>query len=328
MTSATSRSRTDKRLSTVLGTSIAVLAGAVVPVQSRINGELAAQMSDGAGAAVVSFGGGLALLVLGAVTLPTMRRGLRRLRDHVRAGTLPRWALLGGSGGAMLVLSQSTTVGTLGVALFTVSVVAGQTISGLLVDRTDLAPGGRRRVTAPRLLGAALILVAVAWSVLAPSTAQPGWTSAATLLALVPLAAGTLIAFQQAVNGKVSAAAETPLVATAVNFAVGTAVLVPIWVVTVAVRGLPEALPTQWWLYLGGPLGIVFICAAAFLVRHIGVLVLGLGTVAGQLIGSLLVDLVVPTADAELQLSTVVGIVLTLIGVAIATASDRRPAGT
>ena len=62
-------------------------------------------------------------------------------------------AAAGGLGGAMYVASQSITVATLGVALFTVCIVAGQTGNSLLVDRLGLGPRRRRTRSRPRASG-------------------------------------------------------------------------------------------------------------------------------------------------------------------------------
>lgn len=42
-----------------------------------------------------------------------------------------------------MVISQGLTLGTIGVAVFTVGLVAGQTMSSLAVDRAGIGPGGR-----------------------------------------------------------------------------------------------------------------------------------------------------------------------------------------
>ena len=74
---------------------------------------------------------------------------------------------------SFLVLSQGLAAAALGVALFTVAVVAGQTISGLVLDRVGIGPGGRRPLTAARLVGALLALGAVTWAVSAQSAEAP-----------------------------------------------------------------------------------------------------------------------------------------------------------
>jgi transporter family-2 protein len=81
---------------------------------------------------------------------------------------------------------------------------------------------------------------------------------------------------------------------------------------------MPNALPPQPWLYLGGPLGIAFIGSMVVLVRRIGVLVLGLGMVAGQLVASLLLDLFAPSGAHPLTVLTMTGTALTLVAAGIA----------
>src|SRR5690606_10049636 len=134
-------------------------------VQSRINGELATRLGNSAEAAVVSFGGGLLALCLLLAVVPSMRVGLRRIPAAVRAGRLRRWELLGGVGGGAFVAVQTFAVPVIGVALFTVSGVAGQTAASLYVDRAGLGPAGRQRVTTTRVVAAVLAVVAVMVSV-------------------------------------------------------------------------------------------------------------------------------------------------------------------
>ncbi|MFJ6195199.1 DMT family transporter [Micromonospora sp. NPDC092111] len=298
----------------IIGVGLATAAGLGVAVQSRINGELGVRLADGIAAAVVSFGLGLLVLLVLVPALPGGRRGLADLRRALRDGSLRPWQCLGGVCGAFLVATQGLTIGTLGVAVFTVAVVAGQSASSLAVDRAGLGPTGRQPVTAARLAGAVLTVLAVLLAV-ADRLGDP----AALALALLPLLAGVGIAWQQAVNGRVRAAAGSALTATLVNFTVGTAALLATFAVDAAVRGRPTgALPTEPWLYLGGPIGIVFIAIAAAIVRFTGVLLLGLATIAGQVVGAVLLDLVLPTEASHPGVATLAGAALTLVAVLVA----------
>ena len=171
-----------------------------------------------------------------------------------RSGALRPWQLLGGVAGASLVASQGITVGTIGVALFVVAVVAGQTSSGLAVDHAGLGPAGRRAVTGTRVLGAALTLAAVVVSVSGRLEGAGALTGAALLLALLPLLAGAATSWQQAVNGRVSAAGG-PMAAALVNFVVGTACLVLLLGLSFALAGELTGFPGDWWLYTGGTHG-------------------------------------------------------------------------
>ncbi|MBB2969384.1 DMT family transporter [Leifsonia aquatica] len=292
---------------------IAMVCGAGVALQSRINGELGRRLDDGFTAAAISFGSGLVILLAALAIAPAGRRGLRRVRDALRGGELRWWYVCGGAAGAFLVLSQGLTAAVLGVALFTVSVVAGQTVSGLVLDRIGLGPGGRRPLTPARVAGAVIALLAVTWAVSAQfGGSVPVW------MMLLPLIAGLGMGWQQAVNGQVRVVAESALTATFINFLVGTTVLVVLMLVHWALAGLPKPLPTEPWLYLGGAIGCVFIAGAALLVRVTGVLLLGLATVAGQLLTALLLDLLAPTSGAPVAFSTIGGTLLAIVAVGVA----------
>ncbi|SBT54603.1 DMT family transporter [Micromonospora narathiwatensis] len=304
----------------VAGVGLATASGVAVAVQSRINGELGVRLADGIAAAVVSFGLGLLVLLVLVPATPGGRRGLAALRAALREGSLRPWQCLGGVCGALLVATQGLTIGTLGVAVFTVAVVAGQSGSSLLVDRAGIGPTGRQPVTPYRLVGAALTVLAVLLAV-SDRLGDPG----ALALALLPLAAGVGIAWQQAVNGRVRGAAGSALTATLVNFTVGTLALLATLAVEVAIRGRPAGgFPSEPWLYLGGPIGIVFIALAAAIVRFTGVLLLGLATIAGQVVGAVLLDVLLPTAASHPGPTTLVGAALTLVAVLVAALGPPR----
>lgn len=301
----------------------AILCGAGVALQSRINGELGSRLGDGVTAAVISFGSGLLILIVAMAIAPAGRRGLSRVVAALRGRELPWWYVAGGAAGAFLVLSQGVTAAVLGVALFTVSVVAGQTVSGLVLDRIGLGPGGRRPITPARLAGALVALAAVTWAVSSQfGGGVPVW------LMLFPLIAGLGLGWQQAVNGQVRVVASSALTATFINFTVGTTVLLVLMAIDWSVRGLPNPLPAEPWLYAGGAIGCVFIAAAALLVRVTGVLLLGLATVAGQLVTALLLDLFAPTSTQPVAASTVGGTLLALVAVAVASVRSRGRAGS
>lgn len=303
--------------------------GALVAVQSQVNGELAQRLGSGlraaAAGAVVSFGTGLVALLLAVAVLPAPRAGLVRLVRAARAGDLRPAQLLGGTAGALLVASQGLTVGTIGVALFTVAVVAGQTSSALLVDRFGLGPSGPRAVTAGRVLGAVVTVAAVLLAAGGRLTGPEALSTAALALAVVPLLAGAGTSWQQAVNGRVSGVAG-PVAASLNNFLVGIVVLVVLLGVSLLLPGdlrVPPSPADAWWLYTGGLIGVAFIAAAAAVVRVHGVLVLGLCVVAGQVTTSVVLDALAD--DVRIGAATVVGSVVALVGVVVGALASRRP---
>ena len=140
---------------------VAFGAGVVVAVQGRINGEVGDLTGNGVLGAALNFTVGLLLLLVIVFSRSSTRAAFRSIPGLVRGDQLAWWALTGGIGGAIYVTGQSTTVAVLGVALFTVATVAGQTGAGLVVDRFGLGPGGRVPVTVWRVVAALLAIVAV-----------------------------------------------------------------------------------------------------------------------------------------------------------------------
>lgn len=299
-----------------LALTAAVASGALVALQQRVNGELGVRLHDALLAAVVSFATGLVAVVAVVLARPAARAAVSRVRD------VPWWTRLGGLGGASLVAVGAAATPRIGVALLTVGLVAGQTTGGLVVDRAGLGPGGSHLLTAPRIAGALLCVVAVALA-----SAGRDARAVEPLLLVLVVGAGFLIAVQQALNGRVRRVTGDAGVATLVNFVVGTAALLLAFALAVAVRGLPAGEwpgPDRWYLYLGGPIGAGFVAVAAVVVRRLGVLRLGLAVVAGQLVGALVVDLAVPATEAGIAVPTVIGAALTLVAVGISGLGVRR----
>ncbi|MWB97725.1 DMT family transporter [Agromyces seonyuensis] len=290
----------------------AALCGALMALQSRLNGQLGAELEDGYTAALVSFGSGLVVMSVLLASSPRGRQGVGRVLEAVRTGGLRRWMLVGGAAGAVFVLSQGLVATLLGVALFTVAYVAGQTVSGLVVDLVGLGPSGRHAVTVPRVAGAALTVVAVAVAVSGGIDAGVAWWAL-----LLPLGSGLLSSWQAAVNGRVRVAAGSAITATFNNFLVGTAVLAVAALVHVLAAGPPSEWPDEPWLYLGGAVGCIFIAGATILVRATGVLLFTLANVAGQLVAAIVLDAVLPGAHPSVGPATIAGTALALVAVAV-----------
>jgi transporter family-2 protein len=315
------------RLPLLAGLPLAVGAGLAIPLQGRVNGALGARLNDGIAASVVSFSTGLVVMILISLLLPRGRAGLARILPAVRSRAFPRIYVLAGGIGALFVFAQSFTVGILGVALFTVATVTGQTVSGLLVDRLGIGPAGRKPVTGIRIVGCLLTIAAVAWAVSPRFSGGAGGAGAASdggpagllLPLLLPVAAGFLMSFQQAMNGTATVHYGTPIAATLVNFVAGSVVLWTAYAIKLAVVGAGNPLPMEWWYYVGGPMGCVFIGLGALLVRSLGVLVTGLGMIAGQLLGSLALDVILPAPGTVVAPATVLGTILTLAAIILAT---------
>ena len=308
-----------RRLSPPLALGGAVAIGVMTAIQARINGVLGVEVDNGIVAGLISFSVGLAALAAVIVCIPSARRGVGRLLGGIRDRTIPFWMLLGGACGALTVSTQGITAGVLGVSLFTVGVVAGQTLHGLVLDRIGFGPAGVVAITPGRVLGGALALSAVGISLSGDVlAAAPLW------MLLLPFAAGVGIAWQAATNGRLAQRVRSPLAATFMSFIAGTVALLVAAGVSVAVRGVPDAPPTAPWLYLGGVLGAAYILLGTFIVAHTGVLLMGLGSVLGQLATSLIIDLIWPAAAGPAPWQIVGMVIVAVASVAVALPRRRR----
>lgn len=307
----------------------AVTVSALTVVQSRINGRLGDELDDGILAAWISFTVGLIAISLIVLARKRDRRAVATLFDAVRKKTdrgrlIQPWQLLGGIGGATFVTAQSTTVQYLGVAVFTVSVVAAQNANSLVVDRIGLGPAGVQAVTGRRVIAAIIATFGVGLAVSSRS-GSGDFQFAALIFALV---AGLLIAVQQALNGQVAATSGSPFVAGLGNFVVGFVALsvgvVAYQLISPHEIGRVPSFTSELPIYVGGLIGVAFIVVAAAVVHKLGVLLFALLSIVGQMGGALLLNVVVADPNQPVNLLLILGVAITGGAVALA-ATAKKP---
>jgi transporter family-2 protein len=244
----------------------------------------------------------------------------------VREGRLKRWQLFGGLSGAFFVASQSSLVQVIGVAIFTVAAVAGQTSAALLVDKAGIGPAGKQPVTLMRIGAAILGIVGVFVSVLGQdSTGQFAFGAV-----LISFAAGALVSTQPALNGQIANHTGQPAAATMVNFIVGLITLVVVYAIAQQVNPQSFNVPPMPWenpvIWLGGPFGVLFVLTASFMAKTLGVFLFTLTSVVGQLSGAILMDVLFPTASTNITWQLLLGISIT--GAAVVLASGKKKTKT
>jgi transporter family-2 protein len=288
-------------------------------LQARVNGAASAAIDHPIIAAMMSVGGGFILSALIVASRRRTRAAARRLFVHGRPGALKPWHYFAGFGGGIFILGQALVVPAFGVTIYIIAVVAGQTAASLLVDRLGIGPAGKQAVTRLRVTAAIVAVAGVAIS----SLGRGEVGSIAVAAILYGLAAGAATAAQYGLNGTIAKVTESAMVTSALNFGMGFTLLSALLVINTVILDNPLATPPSLvdtpWLWLGGPLGMLFIASAALFVRYLGVLVFTLASVAGQLGGALLLDLVFPTPGTVLSIFVLVGLVVTATGVYLST---------
>jgi transporter family-2 protein len=217
-------------------------------------------------------------------------------------------------------------VQVIGVAIFTVAAVAGQTSAALLVDKAGIGPAGKQPVTVARIGAAIMGIVGVFVSVLGQDSAGQFAFGAV----LISFAAGALVSTQPALNGQIANQTGQPAAATMVNFIVGFITLVIVYVVVQQVSPQGFNVPPMPWenpvIWLGGPFGVLFVLTAAFMAKTLGVFLFTLTSVVGQLSGAILMDVLFPTASTNITWQLLLGISIT--GAAVVLASGRKKTKT
>ena len=293
---------------------LAFVAGIAATLQAGVSGQLARELNDGIMAALISNIGGT--LFTGLFLLnPEVRKKGKKLFQDVVSGKFAKWQLLGGVAGAIYISTASSTVSIIGTGLFTVVLVASQNMSGIVVDRFGLSSGSRKKITPKRSIAAVIGIAAVLLSV-SDFQGKILWIPIAAVVM-----AGLAVTVQYSLNGRVTKAANSQ-VSAFINF--------PMSLITVSLTLIVMNLfgknwntwPNQWWLYTAGFLGAVVVFLAAATIRTLGVLLFGLASVAGQLITSIALDVILPNANINVGWALISGAGLMLLAVYLA--SDLR----
>ena len=294
---------------------LAALSGLLIAMQARANGELSHRMGNPIEAALVSFGSGLLIISIISLFTPAIRNGMKNLKGAVSRREIPVWTLFAGMLGGSFVAVQTQIVPIIGVAIYSVASIAGQTAASLIVDRIGLTGGGKKEITIRRVAAAGVTVLAVLVSVLDRIEAE----NLSLFAVIFGCFAGAIVGVQRALNGQINESTHQSFATSWLNFIMGTTFLFILLSIGVAInRAEIVALPSgPWWMYMGGTIGVIYIAFTSTIVQHLGVLTFTLISVGGQLVGSLLIDLYSPTQGVQISTYLVTGIVMTYLGVIV-----------
>jgi transporter family-2 protein len=301
---------------------LAALSGAMIALQARANGELSHRLDSGLQAALISFSSGLLILLLITPFSTHIKEGVTNLRGAIARREIAKWKLLAGAFGGSFVAFQSHIVPLIGVAIFSVASIAGQTAMSLVVDRIGLTGGGKKLISVRRVLAAFLTIIAVLVSVWDRIDAN----NLSIFAVSTGCIAGAIVAVQRALNGEINQYTHQSFATSLLNFSTGALFLVVVMIFGVAL-GFTDLSPLPagpWWIYTGGVIGVIYIAFTSTIVQHLGVLTFTLFSVGGQLAASLIIDLVSPTDGASLSAYLVIGLAMTYVGVIAGGVSNSR----
>ena len=301
---------------------LAALSGVMIALQARANGELSHRLNNGLQAALVSFGSGLIIITVISLFNPAIKSGISNIRSAAKNGEIARWKLLAGALGGSFVAIQTQIVPLIGVAIYSVSSIAGQTATSLLVDRIGLTGGGKKPISSRRIAAAALTVISVLISVFDRIDSK----NLSMIAVIAGGVAGAGVGVQRALNGQINEHSHQSFATSLLNFITGTSLLLIVLLIGVATHRtrLVPLPPGPWWIYTGGVIGVIYIAFTSTIVQHLGVLTFTLFSVGGQLIGSLVIDLVSPIDGVQISAYLVTGIIMTYAGVIVGGVSSSR----
>ncbi|MEH6444955.1 MAG: DMT family transporter [Oceanospirillaceae bacterium] len=137
------------------------------------------------------------------------------------------------------------------------------------------------------------------------------------LLVLFAVGAGAMLPIQGTLNARLGAVMLHPMQATLVSYIGGT--IACIIVLAMAQASIPDykkLASIDWYLYLGGFLGVIFVSGMLYIMPRIGVANMLAAAILGQLVMSLVFDhFGLAGITVEINSNRIFGVVLLLAGV-------------
>jgi transporter family-2 protein len=135
---------------------IALATGSAIAVQALANTRLRVALGTPVWAAIAQFVVGLVLLL---VIAALMRQPAA---DPGGLSRMPWWGWVGGAVGALFIVVSIVLTPRLGTALTLATITVGQLLTALLLDHYGWLGAPVVRLSVPRVLGAACLLVGIA----------------------------------------------------------------------------------------------------------------------------------------------------------------------
>lgn len=158
-----------------------IIVGCLLPIQTAANTRLKLSVGAPLSAIFYSFSIGFTLLTVASLAATgAVLPGIIDLNGGTGPdyGSAPWWIWLGGVAGVAMLLGNILLFPRLGALQTVVLPIAGQIISGLLIDHFGLFHAPQSSLTAPRILGAVLVILGV---LIAVGVVRPRRAASSTL---------------------------------------------------------------------------------------------------------------------------------------------------
>lgn len=199
----------------------------------------------------------------------------------------------GGPLGAFFVASSVLLSPLIGFALFFVAIVTGQLIMSLVYDASGCYHTPKQRVGILQVLG---VILSLGGAIMFQGKELTEGNDDGLVFGLIGIISGGLLIVQSSFNKRLSKTIGSPWRGAFISFFIGSiamflASLVENVMTSRSLEGVGEG--SEFWMWLGGPIG-AFVVGAAFIIvpSQIGFVRAFASVVLGQLIGGLIYDAV------------------------------------
>jgi len=279
---------------------ISLLTGILITVMIAVNGMLTVEYGIYSATVVIHIVG---LIVIAIVVL------VKRERPF---GTRYSWFLyLGGAIGVMTTVFNNVSFGRISVSAILALGLLGQSVAGLIVDQYGIMGMPKHPFTKRKLIGLMLIIAGIASMI---NTFEP-------VAVVVSFIAGCTIVASRTVNAKL-ADLTSVRVSTFYNYVVGLFVAIPVFLLLGRneITFAEFSFAPQWYIYMGGVLGVCVVLIFNIIVVKISAFYLTLLVFIGQVFSGIAIDIVL---SGEVSLRNLIGGVLVALGLSVNLFLDR-----
>ena len=232
-------------------------------------------------------------------------------RDRLFSKRFAWFLYLGGAIGVLTTVFNNISFGRISVSAILALGLLGQSIAGLVIDQYGLLGMSKHPFTKNKLIGLLLIIIGIASMI----------NSFEIVAVIVSFVAGVSIVISRTLNAKLSDFTNVRI-STFYNYLVG--LVISIFAFLLLGRNemvLAFVISPNWYIYLGGMLGVVVVLMGNIIVVKISAFYLTLLIFIGQVFSGVLIDIVI---SRELSSRNLIGAVLVSIGLCVNLMLDNK----
>lgn len=280
---------------------LSLLTGILISVMVAFNGRLTGQYGIYSATVIIHIVG---LLLISAVVLIK--------RERLFSQRYAWFLYLGGAIGVLTTIFNNFSFGRISVSAILALGLFGQSVAGLVIDQYGLFGMPKHPFTKPKLIGLLIIIAGIASMI----------NNFELVAVTVSFAAGINIVLSRTLNAKL-ADLTSVRVSTFYNYIIGLIISIPVFLLLgrneIVLTEL--AISSNWYIYLGGVLGVCVVLISNITVVKISAFYLTLLIFIGQVFSGVLIDVIISQA---LSPRILIGGVLVAVGLSVNLLLDNQ----